>query len=82
MGSEPKEVTARDVELAQEMFSLGMKLSKNQYKDDFDWVAYKKNKILSKVNNDAAMKGLLKDIFECGKAIGEKRKQDKRTPDT
>ena len=71
-----REVTAQEVEIAQEMFNLGMKLSKYIYKDDFDWILYKKGKILSKVTNDAAMKGLLKDIFECGVVVGGKKKKN------
>jgi hypothetical protein len=76
-----REVTAREVEIAQEMFSLGIWLSKNIYKDDFDWILYKKGKILSKVTNDATMTSLLKNVFRCGITVAEKRKQKDKQPD-
>ena len=76
-----REITAREVEIAQEMFYLGIKLSENIYKDDFDWILYKKGKILSRATNDAAMTGLLKHIFRCGVAVAEKRKQKDEQPD-
>jgi hypothetical protein len=81
MESKIREVSAREVALAQQMFKLGMDVSMTEHKSDFEWVAYKKNEILTHVSNDAAMTDLLKHIFECGKSVGE-RKKKKEMPNT
>ena len=75
METKPREVTAREVAMAQEMFRLGMDISMTEYKGDFEWVAYKKDEILQNVTNDAAMESLLKAVFECGKSVGERKKK-------
>lgn len=76
METKLREVTAREVAMAQQMFRLGMDISMTEHKGDFEWVAYKKDEILQHVTNDAAMKSLLRAVFECGKSVGDRKKKE------
>ena len=61
--------------LAEVTFALGTQMCNYDGTEDFNWILYKKNIILATVNNNQAMISLLKEVFECGVAVAERKRK-------
>ena len=81
MDSPSREVTKRDIDLAQEMFNLGCEAGMYRHDANLHWTDMTRDEILMRVQNDLPMVGLLMEIYECGRTVG-KRRGNKKTKDT
>ena len=72
-----RKVTNQEIELIQDIFILGVKVCEYDNHNGRTWIDFQKNEILSKVRSDVALSSLLRDIFQCGNSVGERRKEGK-----
>ena len=82
MMSKSKELLFQEIELAKEIFSLGVEVGKFEDIVGLDQVNYQKDVILETVSTSLGMSMLLEELFERGKAIGERRRRNKIFTDT
>lgn len=72
-----KEITDREINLAQQIFILGVEVGCGEHNYDFELFAHKIKEMLSRADNDKTMTYLLQQIFESGMSVGEKRMRKK-----
>lgn len=70
-----RQVSEYDVSLARDMFTLGFEAGMFSYDTKVHWADFTKDEMLATITNDVIMKSVLKEIFESGKRLGERRKK-------
>ena len=74
MLGQSKDLTVQEIQLAQEVFSLGVEMGKFGHIVGVDTVNYQKYLILQAVRSDVPLSLLLGDLYERGKSVGERRR--------
>ena len=71
-----RKVTDYDVTLARDMFTLGFEAGMFTYDCQMHWAEFTKDELLSNITTDIVMKSLLSDIFESGKSLGLRKREN------